>query len=222
MARLAYGSRIMTDFLSRAERSTRMSAIRGRDNKTTERILAGMFRRHGVTGWRRHVPLPAKPDFVFPRQRVAVLVYGCFWHGCPVHYRPPTTCRAFWRNKLDANRRHDREVTSAPRRAGWQVLRIWEHALHTQRRSCSASQAPSPRPLRGVRIDRDVLACVSYAWASRTSWHHQGHGDGLRSVDDRQETLQEKQIQQNSRPPVAGHKWLAQRSGTLCCELVLL
>jgi hypothetical protein len=34
---------------------------------------------------------------------------------------------AFWTKKLDGNKRRDALVTRALRRAGWRVLRIWEH-----------------------------------------------------------------------------------------------
>jgi DNA mismatch endonuclease (patch repair protein) len=38
---------------------------------------------------RRHQPLTGKPDFVFPEQRLAVFVDGCFWHACPRCYIKP-------------------------------------------------------------------------------------------------------------------------------------
>ena len=70
-----------------------------------------------------------RPDFVFRRLRVAVFVDGCFWHACPVHATRPKNNAAFWRKKLAANQARDRFVTRALRRAGWRVLRIWEHEL---------------------------------------------------------------------------------------------
>jgi len=69
------------------------------------------------------------PDFVFRRERVAVFVDGCFWHGCPKCYRRPKSNRKFWDAKAARNRARDAEVTRALRRAGWTVVRIWEHAL---------------------------------------------------------------------------------------------
>ena len=80
-----------------------MSRIRGRGNEETELVLAGLFRKHRVTGWRRNQPVFGKPDFVFTMQRVAVFVDGCFWHACPKHSNMPTNNRAFWRKKLTAN-----------------------------------------------------------------------------------------------------------------------
>ena len=44
----------MADVFTQAKRSQVMSRIRGRGNKETELALVGLFRRHGITGWRRH------------------------------------------------------------------------------------------------------------------------------------------------------------------------
>jgi DNA mismatch endonuclease (patch repair protein) len=70
-----------------------------------------------------------RPDFVFLKSRTALFVDGCFWHGCPRHGTRPKNNRAFWHRKLSANEARDRLVNRALRRAGWQVLRIWEHDL---------------------------------------------------------------------------------------------
>ncbi len=70
-----------------------------------------------------------RPDFVFPKSRTAVFVDGCFWHGCPKHGTQPKGNRAFWKNKFARNIARDLLVTRTLRRAGWRVLRIWEHEL---------------------------------------------------------------------------------------------
>jgi DNA mismatch endonuclease (patch repair protein) len=73
--------------------------------------------------------LRVKVDFVFLKSRTAIFVDGCFWHSCPKHATKPKNNRAFWRRKLAANKSRDRLVNHALRRAGWRVLRIWEHTL---------------------------------------------------------------------------------------------
>ena len=70
-----------------------------------------------------------RPDFVFPKLRLALFVDGCFWHACPRHATKPRNNAAFWRKKLAANQARDRLVTRALRQRGWRVLRIWEHEL---------------------------------------------------------------------------------------------
>ena len=152
----------MPDVFTKAKRSQVMSRIRSRGNRDTEQALAARFRRHGITGWRRHLQLvvrsrrrqsahspppspPRKngadsrlrlrvrPDFVFPKLRLAVFVDGCFWHACPLHATKPRNNAAFWRKKLAGNRARDRKVNRALRDAGWRVLRLWEHELARRR-----------------------------------------------------------------------------------------
>jgi hypothetical protein len=57
---------------------------------------------------------------------------SCFWHGCPRCYRRPASNRAYWDAKVQGNRARDRMVNRALRRAGWRVLRIWEHELSVE------------------------------------------------------------------------------------------
>jgi DNA mismatch endonuclease (patch repair protein) len=102
---------------------------RGRGNKDTELAMIRLFRRHGITGWRRHRPLFGKPDFVFPRIKLTVFVDGCFWHRCAKHSNLPVNNRTFWERKLAGNVARDRLVLRTLRARGWHVLRIWEHQL---------------------------------------------------------------------------------------------
>ena len=119
----------MADVFSKAKRSEVMSRIRGKGNKGTELALIAIFRRHGITGWRRNQKLIGKPDFIFRAERIAVFVDGCFWHGCPQHETKPKTNKVFWARKLAANKMRDRLVTRTLCSQGWHVLRFWEHDL---------------------------------------------------------------------------------------------
>ena len=119
----------MADIFTKAKRSEVMSRIRSRGNKDTELALMRVFRAHGITGWRRRQGVFGKPDFVFPKLRLAVFVDGCFWHGCPKHGTKPRNNAAFWRRKFAGNKTRDLLVTRTLRRNGWRVLRIWEHEL---------------------------------------------------------------------------------------------
>jgi DNA mismatch endonuclease, patch repair protein len=118
-----------SDSVSRKKRSQIMAAVRSTGNKTTEAVLITFFRKHGFNGWRRKVRLRGNPDFVFPKQRTAIFVDGCFWHGCARHCRIPKGNSAYWKPKIFGNKRRDRNVTRDLRRAGWRVLRVWEHEL---------------------------------------------------------------------------------------------
>lgn len=121
----------MADVFTKAKRSEVMSKIRSRGNVATELRLATLMRRGSIHGWRRHLPIFGRPDFVFKRQRVAVFVDGCFWHCCPMCSNKPKNNAAFWSAKLAANKRRDRLVAGRLRRVGWKVIRIWEHEFDT-------------------------------------------------------------------------------------------
>jgi DNA mismatch endonuclease (patch repair protein) len=121
------------DTLSKQDRSRLMGKVRGRGNKATELVMVKLLRRNRLNGWRRNQMLPGKPDFEFRRERVAVFVDGCYWHGCAQHCRMPTSNRSYWLSKIARNRARDRKVNCTLRAAGWRVLRIWEHELARKR-----------------------------------------------------------------------------------------
>jgi DNA mismatch endonuclease (patch repair protein) len=127
----------MPDVFTKAERSAVMSRIRGRGNKATELALVQLFRRHNISGWRRQQPVFGKPDFIFRRERLALFVDGCFWHGCPRCYCRPKSNREFWDAKIARNRERDRKVSRELRRLGWRVIRVWEHDIAKQSDSCA-------------------------------------------------------------------------------------
>jgi DNA mismatch endonuclease (patch repair protein) len=126
----------MPDVFTKAKRSAVMSRIRGRGNKDTELALMKLLRQHGITGWRRNQNVFGKPDFLFRRNRLALFVDGCFWHGCKKHCKIPAGNRGFWKKKFAANKARDRRVNSELRKLGWRVVRIWEHDLAKRGVAC--------------------------------------------------------------------------------------
>ncbi|MDO9486375.1 MAG: very short patch repair endonuclease [Actinomycetota bacterium] len=68
-----------------------------------------------------------RADIVFPKAKVAVFVHGCFWHGCSVHYKPPSTNAEYWRLKRETNLRRDAETLRVLDDAGWLAIVVWEH-----------------------------------------------------------------------------------------------
>ncbi|WP_052021610.1 very short patch repair endonuclease [Actinokineospora spheciospongiae] len=68
-----------------------------------------------------------RADVVFTAARVAVFVDGCFWHGCPEHYRPASKNAVFWSAKIEGNQARDAETDRLLDEAGWRVIRVWEH-----------------------------------------------------------------------------------------------
>ena len=116
----------MADMFTRNHRSEIMARIRSRGNKTTELRLIAIMRRYGIKGWRRGSKLPGKPDFVFPRARLAVFVDGDFWHGNPRKFRVPKSNQVYWEGKIRRNQSRDGEINLQLEKLGWRVLRIWE------------------------------------------------------------------------------------------------
>jgi DNA mismatch endonuclease (patch repair protein) len=95
-----------------------------------ELAVRRLLHRAGLR-YRVEYPVPGMPrrriDVAFPRAKVAILIDGCFWHGCPQHSTSPKANADWWRTKLDRNMARDRETTEHLVAAGWVVLRFWEH-----------------------------------------------------------------------------------------------
>ncbi|MES4891653.1 very short patch repair endonuclease [Streptomyces sp. NPDC096012] len=93
---------------------------------TVRRLLHAAGLRYRV-----EYPVPGMPrrrmDVAFTSVKVAVLIDGCFWHGCPEHATQPKSNAQWWRQKLDRNMARDVETTEHLVAAGWMVLRFWEH-----------------------------------------------------------------------------------------------
>jgi len=119
------------DTFSKAERSRIMASVKSRNTKSTELRFISILKDKNITGWRRNYPLVGKPDFVFPRLKIAVFIDGCFWHGCPSHCRMPSSNMNYWNNKIEKNKIRDKKIKKALKMKQWQVIRIWEHEIKT-------------------------------------------------------------------------------------------
>lgn len=109
------------------ERSRNMSRIRGSDTKP-EMCVRRLVWKMGYRYRLHRRDLPGTPDLVFPSRQKVIFVHGCYWHRhrC-VYGRPiPKTRTEFWQAKFDANVKRDRRVVRQLRRAGWDVLIVWE------------------------------------------------------------------------------------------------
>lgn len=135
--------------------SKRMSAVKGRGNKTTELLYRLMLVRAGIKGWKMHPKgIAGKPDFFFPEERLAVFVDGCFWHGCSRCGHIPKVNNSFWAAKLERNRQRDAEKVAKLSAEGIQSIRIWEHEIKEDAASCIAR-------LLAVLASKDKRSCVS-------------------------------------------------------------
>ncbi len=107
-------------------RSEIMTRVKSKDSRA-ERALRSALHCAGLR-FRLHRRIEGVTvDVVFPNARVAVLVDGCFWHGCPRHATCPKSNRSYWLPKLAENKARDKRQSARLRRNGWKVFRVWEH-----------------------------------------------------------------------------------------------
>ena len=119
----------MPDVFDKETRSAVMSKVRSKGNKSTEIRMIKIFRSQNIKGWRRNYPAKGHPDFVFLKQRIAVFVDGCLWHGHDCRNTRPKQNEEFWKAKRQRNIARDKAVTKDFMGRGWTVLRIWECEL---------------------------------------------------------------------------------------------
>ncbi|WP_413102510.1 very short patch repair endonuclease [Streptomyces sp. Inha503] len=109
--------------------SARMSRQTNVDT-SAERAVRQLLHASGYR-YRIHYPVPGmrrrKIDIAFTGVKLAVLIDGCFWHGCPDHATSPKANAEWWRQKLDRNIERDQETNAQLVAEGWTVLRFWEH-----------------------------------------------------------------------------------------------
>lgn len=110
-------------------RSRNMAAIKNRDTGPEIKLRKALFAA-GLR-FRLREKLIGSPDMVFVRQKVAIFVDGCFWHGCPDCYKKPVSNKEFWEKKVETNKKRDRVVNEELQKEGWRVLRVWEHSIKT-------------------------------------------------------------------------------------------
>lgn len=113
-------------------RSEIMSRVRSR-NTSPELAIRSYLWVHGVRFKLNQRIEGTLPDIAWRGRKVAVFIDGCFWHGCPLHCRRPSTRKDYWTPKIDGNMQRDIENTKKLHLAGWVVLRYWEHEIRENR-----------------------------------------------------------------------------------------
>ena len=111
------------DRFSKEVRSRIMSRIRSESSiEKLPKSFKGMYMR-------KHVNIVGRPDFASKKRKIALFIDGCFWHGCPAHYRAPKSNLDYWIPKIMYNVLHDCMVNDKLTREGYDVVRIWECEL---------------------------------------------------------------------------------------------
>lgn len=107
-----------------------MSRIRS-SNTQFERQFVAELRRKTKCRFKTNVAsLKGKPDIVFFDRKLCVFLDSDFWHGWQYPRWKNVLKDGFWKNKIEGNRKRDRDTTSYLRRRGWKVVRIWGHQMN--------------------------------------------------------------------------------------------
>lgn len=122
----------MADVHTPRQRSYNMSRIRGKDTKP-EILLRKALWKEGFRYTLKNKDVPGKPDLVFRKQKIVIFVDGCFWHRCPKHFVKPANNADFWEKKIQSNVDRDKKINRELKKAGWTIMRIWEHDLKKDR-----------------------------------------------------------------------------------------
>ena len=127
------------DIMSPEKRSALMSRIRGKDTGP-EKLMADMLLSLNVEYESHCSDLPGRPDFVFRQLKLAIFVDGDFWHGWRFSvWRHKLT--GGWEQKIEQTRRRDARNHARLRRAGWTVVRFWEHSVKKNPTFCKLKLA---------------------------------------------------------------------------------
>ena len=117
----------MADNLTKKQRQYCMSRIKS-TGTTPETTVRKMIWSRGYR-YRIGHKLKGRPDIVFPSYGIAVFIDGCFWHGCSKHCRMPLSNTQYWKQKIADNKKRDKKNSRQLKKAGWMVIRVWEHSV---------------------------------------------------------------------------------------------
>jgi len=113
-----------------AKRSDLMRKIRS-DRTTPEILLQKALRKEKIKFKENCVAITGKPDVVLINKKIAVFVDGEFWHGYRWKQKKKKIKdnRDYWIPKIERTIVRDRKNNRQLKRAGWQVIRFWQHQI---------------------------------------------------------------------------------------------
>jgi DNA mismatch endonuclease (patch repair protein) len=117
----------MSDIFTKEKRSWVMSKIKSKWTK--QEVMAHNYLKGKRIKYKMHPKMEGNPDIIIPDKKVAIFLHGCFWHKCPLHYRPPKSRRKYWLPKIEKNALRDNNNIKLLKKSGWKVVVIWEHDI---------------------------------------------------------------------------------------------
>jgi DNA mismatch endonuclease (patch repair protein) len=122
----------MVDRVSPGKRSEIMRKIKSVSILERERALPVLREKYRYNSLRLHQALDGltrQPDYYDGLTGTAIWINGCFWHGCPEHFRPPKTRTGYWQSKIGKNRSRDNLSWLEALDKGYRVHIVWEHEI---------------------------------------------------------------------------------------------
>lgn len=117
----------MPDIFDGEKRSQIMRSVK---NKGTQQeiLVRELLCKLGFNHYRLSTSqLVCSPDIVYPGQRKAIFINGCFWHGHDCSRgKLPTSNAEFWEHKIEKNKERDEKNYIELRVKGWACLVIWQ------------------------------------------------------------------------------------------------
>ncbi|MFH1611907.1 MAG: very short patch repair endonuclease [bacterium] len=117
------------DTVSEKKRSEIMSKIRSKDTKIEIKFRKALW-KEGFRYRKNSGKYFGKPDLVFRKHKTVIFIDSCFWHGCKKHCRIPSSNNKYWIDKIERNKKRDKEVNRHYKKIDRKVIRVWEHEIN--------------------------------------------------------------------------------------------
>ena len=127
------------DKITSEKRSAVMSKIRSEGTRFEKDFTAELAKRVRDKFETNVTSLRGKPDIVFRKENICVFLDSNFWHGWQYPRWKHLLKNDFWRDKIEKNRKRDRDTTRYLKRNGWKVIRVWEHSIKSDFDACLGS-----------------------------------------------------------------------------------
>lgn len=123
----------MADLFNKQVRKKIMSSIKSVRTKPELKLKKSIM---GLGFSYQPKKIIGKPDFFNKKSKVAIFVNGCFWHGCPKHFKMPKSNISYWKEKINKNMERDKNNMQMLKFNGVKVIYFWEHEINKDIQLC--------------------------------------------------------------------------------------
>ncbi len=127
------------DVLTKQQRHTNMSHIKGRDTQIEIKLRKALWNK-GYRYRKNYKELPGTPDIALTKYKIAIFCDGEFFHGknweeLEKHLKNSNNSE-FWISKIKRNIERDGEIDKKLNAMGWTVLRFWGENIKKRPDEC--------------------------------------------------------------------------------------